>query len=87
MKIALQGLLPDELRELCAAAGESAFRGQQLWQWVQAKGVTRWEDIRNLPGKLKETLARTHTVEPVSYTHLDVYKRQAQGRSSDGFHQ
>ena len=65
MKIALQGLLPDELRELCAAAGESAFRGQQLWQWVQAKGVTRWEDIRNLPGKLKETLARTHTVEPL----------------------
>ena len=65
MKIALQGLFPDELRALCVTAGEPAFRGQQLWQWLQAKGTTQWEQIRNLPKPLKKKLAQTHTPEPV----------------------
>ena len=64
MKIALQSLFPEELQALCRAAGQPAFRGAQLWQWVQVQGATRWEQMGNLPRALKEKLAETHTPEP-----------------------
>ena len=41
MKIALQGLRPEELQSLCKEVGQPAFRAQQLWQWVQVQGATR----------------------------------------------
>jgi 23S rRNA (adenine2503-C2)-methyltransferase len=64
MKIALQGLLPEELQSLCQSAGQPAFRGKQLWQWVQVQGATRWDQMGNLSRALKEELAATHTPEP-----------------------
>jgi 23S rRNA (adenine2503-C2)-methyltransferase len=64
MKIALQGLRPDELHSLCKESGEAAFRGAQLWQWLQIRGATDWARMGNLPRALKEKLAETHTPEP-----------------------
>ena len=64
MKIALQGLRPEELQSLCKAIGQPAFRAQQLWQWVQVQGATRWDQMGNLPQALKDALAATHTPEP-----------------------
>ncbi len=66
MKIALQGLLPAELQSLCKDVGQPAFRGTQLWQWLQANHATRWEQMGNLPRALKEKLAETHTPEPAA---------------------
>ena len=66
MKIALQGLLPEELQSLCREAGQPAFRGTQLWHWLQANHATRWEQMGNLPRALKEKLAETHTPEPTA---------------------
>ena len=63
MKIALQGLLPEELQSLCKDVGQPAFRGTQLWQWLQANHAARWEQMGNLPPALKEKLAETHTPE------------------------
>ena len=64
MKIALQGLRPEELQSLCKEIGQPAFRAQQLWQWVQVQGATRWDQMGNLPQALKDALAATHTPEP-----------------------
>lgn len=64
MKIALQSLFPEELQALCQGAGQPAFRGAQLWQWVQVQGAIRWEQMGNLPRALKEKLVETHTPEP-----------------------
>ena len=64
MKTALPGLFPEELQALCQAAGQPAFRGKQLWQWVQVQGATRWDQMGNLPKALKDALAATHTPEP-----------------------
>ena len=70
MKIALQGLFPEELQSLCRSAGQPAFRGKQLWQWLQVQGATRWDEMVNLPNALKETLAETHTPKPVDPVQL-----------------
>ena len=64
MKTALQGLFPEELKALCQAAGQPAFRAKQLWQWLQVQGATRWDQMGNLPKALKDALAATHTSEP-----------------------
>ena len=64
-KTALQGLFPEELQGLCQDAGAAAFRGTQLWQWLQVRGATRWEQMGNLPRTLKDKLAETGTPEPV----------------------
>ena len=64
MKTALQGLFPEELKALCQAAGQPAFRAKQLWQWLQVQGATRWDQMGNLPKALKDALAETHTPEP-----------------------
>ena len=65
MKIALQGLRPEELQSLCKEVGQPAFRAKQLWQWVQVRGATRWDQMGNLPKALKDALAASHTPEPV----------------------
>mgnify|MGYP003589605212 CR=1 FL=1 len=70
MKIALQGLFPEELQALCQAAGQPAFRGKQLWQWVQVHGATGWDQMGNLPKELREKLAETHTPAPVEAIEL-----------------
>ena len=64
MKTALQGLFPEELQELCRERGEAPFRGMQLWQWLQVRGSTRWDQMGNLPRSLKTKLEATHTAEP-----------------------
>lgn len=64
MKIALQGLFPEELQALCKNAGQPAFRGGQLWQWLQVQGATDWTQMGNLPRTLKEKLAETYTPGP-----------------------
>ena len=65
MKTALQGLFPDELRDVCTAAGFPAFRGKQLWDWLQRRGVLSWEAMGNLPRALKEALGERWTPSPV----------------------
>jgi 23S rRNA (adenine2503-C2)-methyltransferase len=64
MKIALQGLLPEELQSLCKDVGQPAFRGMQLWQWLQVRGATAWAQMGNLPLALKDQLAESFTPEP-----------------------
>ncbi len=66
MKTAIQGLFPEELEALCRSAGQPAFRGRQLWQWVQVQGATDWAQMGNLPGALKEKLAEIHTPQPAA---------------------
>ncbi len=70
MKIALQGLWPEELQSLCKDVGQPAFRAQQLWQWLQVQGATRWDQMVNLPKDLKERLAETHTPAPVDAVQM-----------------
>ena len=70
MKIALQGLFPEELQALCQAAGYPAFRGKQLWHWLQVQCATRWDEMVNLPKDLKDKLAETHTPAPAEAIEL-----------------
>ena len=56
MTTLLQGLRLDELEALCRNAGESAFRGRQLWDWLQKAGALSWDAKCNVPKRLLERL-------------------------------
>jgi 23S rRNA (adenine2503-C2)-methyltransferase len=43
------------LQQVLADAGEPAYRGSQVWEWV-ARGVSSYEEMTNLPAALRERL-------------------------------
>lgn len=46
-----------ELEAELSAIGEPAFRGTQIFAWIQGRGVTDFERMTDLPAKLRTTLA------------------------------
>jgi 23S rRNA (adenine2503-C2)-methyltransferase len=51
------GLYPDELEARVRAAGQPAYRGRQLFRWVQFRRVLTLDAMTDLPRSLHETLA------------------------------
>ena len=54
----LLGKSKEELREYCAALGEPAFRGAQIYHALYAEGKFDVAQITNLPAALRERLAK-----------------------------
>jgi adenine C2-methylase RlmN of 23S rRNA A2503 and tRNA A37 len=63
------------LNEVLAAAGEPAYRGSQVWEWV-ARGASGYEEMTNLPAGLR---ARLDADLPISTLSV-----RAEARSDDG---
>jgi len=61
----MHGLSFDELAAWCRESGQPPFRAQQIWDWLYSKVVTSWDQMRNLPGPLRESLAASFTLETV----------------------
>lgn len=52
----LLSLTLEELKGLLLSMGEPAYRARQIFSWMY-KGVTRFEDMKNLPASLREKLS------------------------------
>jgi 23S rRNA (adenine2503-C2)-methyltransferase len=63
------------LDEVLAAAGEPAYRGKQVWEWV-ARGAGDYEEMTNLPAGLRERL--------VAEVPLSTLSIRAEAKSDDG---
>ena len=63
------------LNEVLAAAGEPAYRGKQVWEWV-ARGAADYEEMTNLPAGLRERL-----IAEVPMSTLSV---RVEAKSDDG---
>jgi 23S rRNA (adenine2503-C2)-methyltransferase len=63
------------LNEVLAAAGEPAYRGSQVWEWV-ARGVESYEEMTNIPAGLR---GRLEADLPISTLNV-----RAEARSDDG---
>jgi 23S rRNA (adenine2503-C2)-methyltransferase len=51
------------LRDLAAATGEAAYRGDQLAHWLYRDAVWRWDDMSNLPRRLRMALAAGYDLQ------------------------
>ena len=46
----------EELKSLMAELGEKPFRAKQIYSWLHEHLVTSYDEMGNIPGKLKEKL-------------------------------
>jgi len=58
----LLGKSKDELREICAAMGEPAYRGGQIYHALYAERKLALAEMTNLPAGLRERLAKEATI-------------------------
>src|ERR1700749_855250 len=63
------------LDEVLSAAGEPAYRGSQVWEWV-ARGAKSYEEMTNLPAGLRGRLEADLPISTLSV--------RAEARSDDG---
>ena len=67
----LIGLTTEELQTVALEAGQPAYRGKQLATWIYTRGVTDFAAMTDVPKALRERLAETHTVSPMTIDHKD----------------
>ena len=62
MLTTLLGLDTNELRVLAQEEGESAYRGDQLAEWVYRHGASTFEEMTNLPKELRTRLRQKYEI-------------------------
>jgi len=58
----LIGLNTNELRRLVEEEGESKYRGKQLAEWIYQRGARTFDEMINLPDKLRARLAKKYEI-------------------------
>lgn len=69
---ALTELSDQELQDLVVQAGGKAFQARQVAHWVWKHGVSSYEQMRNVPARLRQALAASHTVQASVVKHADL---------------
>src|SRR4030043_1477080 len=63
MLATLIGLNTNELRALVEEEGESKYRGKQLAEWIYQRGARTFDDMINLPNKLRARLEKKYEIQ------------------------
>ncbi len=69
---ALTELSDAELQDLVVQAGGKAFQARQVAHWLWKHGTSDYAQMRNVPARLRDALAQTHTVLASSVRHTDL---------------
>ena len=56
----IKSLYPEELRGLIIEKGLPAFRAKQIYEWIHARQASGYEEMTNLPAKLRAELAEEY---------------------------
>jgi 23S rRNA (adenine2503-C2)-methyltransferase len=62
----LRALLPDELAALVKAAGQPAYRAEQIFRWLHGQGAETLDAMTNVPAALRAALERDHALTPLA---------------------
>ncbi len=60
MKPHLRSLVPEQISQIPELKGLPAFRAAQLIAWVFEQGVFQWQEMKNLPLTLRQTLREVY---------------------------
>lgn len=53
----------DELSESLKSLGLPTFRAKQVWQWLQQKGVSSFDEMTNLSNQLRDSLSEQYVIK------------------------
>jgi 23S rRNA (adenine2503-C2)-methyltransferase len=76
MDLDLRSLMPAELAARVAAAGEPAYRGEQVFRWLHGEGVESVEEMTNVPRALRDALTADAPLRPLA---MDVVQEARDG--------
>jgi 23S rRNA (adenine2503-C2)-methyltransferase len=83
----LRSLTPAELAARATAAGEPAYRGEQLFRWLHGRGVESLDDMTNVPPALREAVASEAPFAPLALDTVQEARdgtRKLRFRTHDG---
>ncbi len=63
MSYNIQSMKIKEMQNLVESLGEKPFRGQQVFQWIHEKKVISYEDMTNIPLKLRNQLKNKYPLK------------------------
>src|SRR6476646_8817484 len=72
----IRSLTKEQLRDFFDAAGDKAFRGNQVYEWLWSKGAHTFDDMTNLAKPTRQMLEANFVIN-----HIKVDQMQ---KSSDG---
>ena len=71
MPPAISSITREELRAQFKKQGESAYRADQVAQWVHQKYAESWEAMTNLAKRLREKMSADYTFSTVELARLE----------------
>ncbi len=60
MKPLLRSLVPEQIAQIPELKGLPTFRAAQLVNWVFEQGVFQWQQMKNLPQQLRDTMSEVY---------------------------
>ncbi len=65
-KICIKGMNQEELQSLCVDAGESKFRGGQLFEWMYRHGISSFDSMSNVNKSFREYLSENFIIQTLT---------------------
>ena len=65
-KICIKGMNQEELQSLCVDAGESKFRGGQLFEWMYRQGIISFDSMSNVNKSFREYLSENFIIQTLT---------------------
>jgi 23S rRNA (adenine2503-C2)-methyltransferase len=75
-KIVLKGMSLDEIKQWCKTQGQSAFRAQQIYQWMYRHGITESKDMENLSKDFRKTIDKLCILETLKIEKINKSKSE-----------
>ena len=64
----------DELQDWCLEAGESSYRGQQLFEWMYRHGISNFENMLNVNKPFREYLGKNCIIQTLEVEKMTLSK-------------
>ena len=64
----------DELQSWCLEAGQSSYRGQQLFEWMYRHGISSFEDMSNMNKPFREHLKNNCIIQTIEVEKMSPSK-------------
>lgn len=65
-KICIKGMSQTELQSICVDAGESKFRGGQLFEWMYRHGISSFDSMSNVNKSFREHLNKNFIIQTLT---------------------
>ena len=69
MKKDIKSLSLSEIQDFIEQIGDKKFRSKQIYEWLWKKNTASFDEMTNIPQKLREKLSENFTINPIKITY------------------